>query len=182
MAIWELRCGSVNDFASIVSRDYDDIKDELFDTDGSPKDWKDRPLVGWAVDKRKKTQKPHADISLLLPGALVLNERAREALGPFLSKFGQLMELDCEGEPRWFFNATNLVSCVDKAKSEKFEDGGIMLEAFDESKAPKDAAVFKDPLTAPIRIYVNEAGKRTIEKLAQDAGLTGIECAKPMPI
>ena len=182
MAIWELRCGSVNDFASIVSRDYDNIEDELFDTDGGPKDWKDRPLVGWAVDKRKKTQKPRADISLLLPGALVLNDRAKEALGPFLSKFGQLLELDCEGEPRWFFNATNLVACVDEAASEKFDDGGIMLEAFDESKAPKEASVFKDPLTAPVRIYVNEAVKRTIEKLAKDAGLTGIECAKPVPL
>ncbi len=176
MAIWELRCGSVNEFASIVSRDYDNIEDELFDTDGRPKDWKDRPLVGYAVDKRKKTQKPRADVSLLLPGALVLNERARAALGPFLSKFGQLLELDCEGEPRWFFNATNLVACVDKDRSEKFEDGGIMLEALDESKAPKAAAVFKDPLTAPVRIYVNDAGKRTVEKLATDAGLTGIEC------
>jgi hypothetical protein len=182
MAIWELRCGSVNEFAAIVSRDYDNIEDELFDTDGRPKDWKDRPPVGYAVDKRKKTQKPRADVSLLLPGALVLNERAREALGPFLSKFGQLMELDCEGEPRWFFNATNLVACVDKDRSEKFEDGGIMLEALDESKAPKDAAVFKDPSTAPVRIYVNDAGKRAIEKLATDAGLTGIECGAPKPL
>lgn len=182
MAIWELRCGSVNEFAQIVSRDYDNIEDELFDTDGSPKDWKDRPLVGWAVDKRKKTQKPRADVSLLLPGALVLNERAREALGPLLSKFGQLLELDCEGEPRWFFNATHIVSCVDEAKSEKFEDGGVKLEAFDESKAPKEAAVFKDPLTAMVRIYVNETGKKAIEKIAKDAGLTGIECAKPKPL
>lgn len=179
MAIWELRCGSVNDFASIVSRDYDDIEDELFDTDGSPKDWKDRPLVGFAVDKRRKTQKPRADISLLLPGTLVLDYRARDALGPFLSKFGKLLELDCEGEPRWFFNATNLVACVDEAKSEKFEDGGIMLETFDESKAPKDASVFKDRPTAPVRIYVNEAGKEVVERIVADAGLTGIECGHP---
>lgn len=92
------------------------------------------------------------------------------------------MELDCEGEPRRFFNATNLVTCVDKAKSEKFDDGGIMLEALDESKAPKEAAVFKDPLTSQVRIYVNDAGKRTIEKLASDAGLTGIECGAPRPL
>ena len=182
MAIWELRCGSVNEFAAIVSRDYDNIEDELFDTDGRPKDWKDRPLVGYAVDKRKKTQKPRADIGLLLPGALVLNARAKEALGPFLSKFGQLLELDCEGEPRWFFNATNLVACVDEGRSEKFEDGGIMLEAFDESKAPKEAAVFKDPLTSPVRIYVNDAGKRTIEELAKEVCLTGIECGAPRPL
>jgi hypothetical protein len=182
MAVWELRCGSVNDFASIVSRDYDNVEDELFDTDGSPKDWEDRPLVGYAVDKRKKAQKPRADVSLLLPGALVLNERAKKALGPFLSKFGQLLELDCEGEPRWLFNATNMVACVDDAKSEKFEDGGIMLEAFDESKAPKEAAVFKDPLTAMVRIYVNEAGRREIDIAASAAGLTGIECGLPQSL
>jgi hypothetical protein len=182
MAIWEQRCGSVNDFASIVSRDCDDIEDELFDTDGGPKLWKDRPLVGWVVDKRMKTQKPRADISLLLPGALVLGDRAKDALGPFLSEFGQLLELDCEGEPRWFFNATNLVSCIDKAKSEKFEDGGIMLETLDESKAPKAAAVFKDPLTAAIRIYVNDAGKAEIERIPAAAGLTGLECAAPKPL
>lgn len=182
MAIWELRCASANEYAAVVSRDYDNIEEELFETDGRPKGWKDRPLVGYAVDKRKKTQKPRADVGLLLPGALVLNERAREALGPFLSKFGQLLELDCEGEPRWFFNATNLVHCVDEPRSEKFDDGGIMLEAFDESKAPKDAAVFKDPLTAMVRIYVNEEGKRTIEKLVAQARLTGIECAEPRPL
>ena len=179
MAIWELRCGSANDFAAIVSRDYDDIEDELFDTDGSPKDWKDRPLVGYAVDKRKKDQKPRADIGQLLPGALVLGERAREALGPFLSRFGQLLELDCEGEPRWFFNATNIVACVDKERSEKLEDGGIALEAFDESKAPNHATLFKDPLTAPVRIYVNDAAKEVVERIVADAGLTGIECGHP---
>jgi hypothetical protein len=182
MAIWELRCASVNDFASIVSRDFNNVEDELFDTDGSPKDWKDRPLVGYAVDKRKKKQKPRADISLLLPGALVLNGRAREALGPFLSQFGQLLELDCDGEPRWFFNATNLVACVDKDRSEKFEDCGIKLEAFDESKAPKEAAVFKDPLTALVRIYVNDAGKAEIARLSSAFSLAGIECGPPRPL
>jgi hypothetical protein len=64
MAIWELRCAAVNDFASIVSRDYDNVEDELFDTDGTAKDWKDQPVVGYAVDKRKKTQKPRADIAI----------------------------------------------------------------------------------------------------------------------
>lgn len=61
IAIWELRCGSVNEFASIVSRDYDNIEDELFDTDGGPKDWKDRPLVGYAVDKRLLSAPPQVD-------------------------------------------------------------------------------------------------------------------------
>ena len=55
----------------------------------------------------------------------------------------------------------------------------ITAEAFDESKAPKEAAVFKDPAMAAIRIYVNDAGRAEIERLASDAGLTGIECGAP---
>ena len=42
-----------------------------------------------------------------------------------------------------------------------------------------EAAVFKDPLMAQIRIYVNDAGKALIEKIASEAGLTGIECGPP---
>jgi hypothetical protein len=86
------------------------------------------------------------------------------------------------GEVLYFFNATCIVSCVDKARSEKFEDGGIVLESFDESKAPTEAAVFKDPLTAPVRIYVNDAGKIEIERIAAGANLTGIECSAPRPL
>ncbi len=182
MAIWELRCGSVNDFAMLVPRDRHDIEEDAFDTDGKPKDWMDRPLVGFSIDKRKKVMKPRADVSLFVPGALVLNERARDALGEFLGRFGQLLELDCSGEVLYFFNATRIVSCVDKSRSEKFEDGGVMLESFEESKAPTEAAVFKDPLTAPVRIYVNDAGKTEIERIAVDASLTGIECGTPRPL
>jgi hypothetical protein len=39
----------------------------------------------------------------------------------------------------------------------RFEDGRLILEAFDVSKAPKQTTVFKDPSTAPVRIYVNDA-------------------------
>ena len=47
----EHRQTSVNEFASIVPHDYDNLDDEFFDTDGSPKDSKDRPLFGLAVAK-----------------------------------------------------------------------------------------------------------------------------------
>ena len=40
MAIRELKFASVNEFASVVSRDYDNIEEELFETDGSPKNWR----------------------------------------------------------------------------------------------------------------------------------------------
>jgi len=114
-------------------------------------------------------------------GALVLDAKAKLALGSFLSKFGQLLELHREGdgEVLWLYNVTNVIACLDEAKSERDETGMIMTEAFDESKVPKAAAVFKDPKMGVIRIYVNDAGRAEIEKLASDAGLTGIECGTP---
>lgn len=182
MPIWELRCAAVNEFAVLVSRDDDNIEEQLFDTDGTAKDWQDRPRVGYVVEPRKKQQKPRADVGLLVPGALVLNARAREALGPFLAPFGQMLELDCEGEPRWFFNVTQRLDCVDLQRSQRFDDGGLRLEAFDENRLPDTALVFKDPLTAPVRIYVNEAGKQALEALVHEAGLSGLECGAPRPL
>ncbi|GLQ94430.1 hypothetical protein GCM10007901_33820 [Dyella acidisoli] len=51
----------------------------------------------------------------MVPEVLVINERAKEAPESFLSKFGQLQELDCEGtgEIRYFYNVTNVVPCAD---------------------------------------------------------------------
>ena len=115
------------------------------------------------------------------PGALVLDVSAKLALGSFLSRFGQLLELHHEGEVLWFYNVTNLVGCVDLEKSRKRPSGTIAMEAFDESQVPPEAAVFKDPVMAHGRIYVNDAGRVEIERIVAHAGLTGIECGTPLP-
>ncbi|MFL6677324.1 MAG: hypothetical protein ACJ8IK_03215 [Burkholderiaceae bacterium] len=101
-----------------------------------------------------------ADISALTPGALALNDKAKAALEPFLLRFGQLLEMDCEGEPRWFYNVTNVVSCIDEARSEKRPTGTLSKEAFSGERVPAEAAVFKDPLTAPVKIYVKDPASR----------------------
>ncbi|MFC5439842.1 hypothetical protein [Rhodanobacter ginsenosidimutans] len=182
MAIWELRCATPNDFAMLTPVDRDDLEEDVFDTTGTPKQWLDRPRVTYHVEKRRKVQKPQANVGLLIPGALVLDEKAWAALGGFLLRSGQLLELDCDGEPRWFYNVTRMVACVDTARSETFEDGGIAHEAFDESAVPAEPLVFKDPHTAPVRMYVNDAGKALIERMTAEAGLTGIECGEPGPL
>jgi hypothetical protein len=135
--------------------------------------------VEFIVESRKKKQKPRADVITFVPGALVLNERAKAALGPFLSQFGQLLEMHCGGETLYFYNVVNLVDCVDAARSEKCESGEIEMEAFDESNVPVEPSVFKDPLTASVRIYVNDAGRRAVERIVAEAGLTGLECGPP---
>jgi hypothetical protein len=178
--IWELRA-QIDGFSSLVIVDDADIRAGMFAVNGSPKDWAHRPAVKFFVDPRRKKLKPRANVIHLKMGALVLDAKAKLALGSFLSKFGQLLELHREGdgEVLWLYNVTNVIPCLDEAKSERDETGMIMSEAFDESKVPKAASVFKDPKMGVIRIYVNDAGRAEIERLASDAGLTGVECGAP---
>ena len=179
--IWELRCARINSFASLVAVDRADSRAGMFATKGAVQDWAHRPAVEFFVDPRKKKQPPRANVIHMKMGALVLDAKAKLALGAFLSKFGQLLELHLkgDGEILWFYNVTNIVKCVDEAKSERDENGMITDEAFDESNVPSEAAVFKDPKMGVIRIYVNDAGRAEIERLASDAGLTGVECGIP---
>jgi hypothetical protein len=131
-------------------------------------------VVEFLIEKRSKNQLPRADVPSLVPGALALTARARDALGPFLSRFGQLLELDCQDGPAWYFNATNVIDCIDRESSVRREDGSIAREAFFADKIPSDPAVFKDPAKARSRIYVNRAAKEAIEKIVADSGLTGL--------
>ncbi|QRP65199.1 hypothetical protein I6J77_07145 [Rhodanobacter sp. FDAARGOS 1247] len=194
MKIWELRCASINDYAMTVPLDKSDMRAYLFDVNGEPLNWKRVPHVGFADSSRKKHKRPPADVSVMVPGALVLNGRAYAVLGPFLSRFGQLLELRTEtgldprefyneAEPgtRYFYNVTHLVPCVDLERSARNDLGHIRLEVFDTTNVPVEAAVFKDPATAKSRIYVNDAGKALIDELVASAGLSGIECAPPRP-
>ena len=179
--IWELRCAKINSFAPLVAIDDADFQAGLFAADGSPQDWTHRPAVEFHVETGKKKQLPRANVIFMKHGALVLDAQAKLALGSFLSKFGQLLELHLGGATLWFYNVTNIIACLDKEKSEWEEGGMILEEAFDESSAPEAAAVFKDPVMGVIRIYVNDAGRAEIERLVSDAGLTGIECGKSKP-
>ena len=68
-----------NDFAMLTPVDRDDLEEDVFDTTGTPKQWLDRPRVTYHVEKRRKVQKPQADVGLLIPEALVLDELFRSA-------------------------------------------------------------------------------------------------------
>lgn len=194
MTIWELRCASINDYSPTVPLDRGDMFAELFRVTGKPLLWGKVPPIGFADSSRRKYKRPPADVSVMVPGALVLNTHAYEVLGPFLSKFGQLLELRSETglDPRryyneakpstwYFYNVTNIVPCVDAERSERSDLGHIRQEVFDTTNVPAEAAVFKDPATARSRMYVNDAGKAIIDGLVASAGLSGIECGPPEP-
>jgi hypothetical protein len=179
MKVWELKPGDVNNYAPLVFVNDRDIESGMFDAEGRPLAWKKKPKVQVFVESAKQKAKPVADISLLTPGALALNDKAKATLEVFLSRFGQLLEMDCEGESRWFYNVTNVVPCIDEGRSTKRPSGAIAKEEFFEDKVPVDESVFKDPLMAAGKIYVNEAAKAVLQKLIDDAGLVGAAFVEP---
>jgi hypothetical protein len=172
--VWKLQSASVNDHAPLVFASEEDIESDMFDTLGANLYWSRKPKVEVFAEPGRKKPKPLADISALTPGALVMNGKAKVALEPFLSRFGQFLEMDCVGEPRWFYNVTNLIPCIDEARSARRPSGSIVKEEFFEDRLPIDAAVFKDPLTAAAVLYVNEAGKAALEVIIAEAAIVGM--------
>lgn len=179
MRVWELRCGNVNDYSMVVPALSDADK---FDVDGSRLDWMSPPVIEYADSRsRAKKKRPVADVATGGAGSFFLSPKAFEVLGPFLGKFGQLLPVQTFGgaEFRHFYNVTNLVRCVDVERSAKDETGFMEAEVFYNINVPREPAVFKDPATAGYRIYTNDPGRELLEKLAAEAGLTGLECGEP---
>jgi hypothetical protein len=183
MNIWELRCANINDYSMVVPASDLDLLDGVFDIDGGPLNWTFIPIIEYADSRSrgKKTQRPVADVATFGPGAFVLNWHAHDVLGPFLGQFGQLLQVQTAGgaEFRWFYNVTYLVKCVDPGWSEESASGAVKSETFYDINVPRSAAVFKDPLTAAVRMYVNDPGRELIERLVSEAGISGLECGEP---
>ena len=131
--------------------------------------------------RSRKKPMPRVDINALRPGTFVLNDKAASALKRFLSDFGQLLEIDVDGSREWLYNVTNVVDCIDDEKSTKRSTGVIAKEVFVDDRVPAAAAVFKDPRTARTKMYVNDAGRQEIERLVEEAGLSGLALSEPGP-
>lgn len=178
MDIWELRNAGVNQTAALVYASTDDLDAGMFDLDGRALHWAHAPVVEVFAKPRRKKPKPRADISALQPGAIVLNAKARDALGEFLSAFGQMLPLDCAGSTEYFYNVTTVIDCIDPEHSRVRSSGAIVEEAFIPGALP-DKPVFKDPRTARFRIYANGAARAILQGLLDRYSLTGLEFVPP---
>lgn len=163
--LWEFIAGS-NDFCPYVHFDPDDAYNGLFETNGKPMQWTATPRIKKFVDRKPKNNMPQADFGWLLPGTIILSEKAHSLLKDFLQQFGELLFLDCDGEARYFYNITNLVSCIDFEKSEKSSSGKSILKAeFLQDAIPDSAQIFKDPRTAGGRMYLTQAAKEMLDAI-----------------
>ncbi|HTV87031.1 MAG TPA: hypothetical protein VME63_16645 [Dyella sp.] len=146
---------------------------DQFSDDGSMMRWNRRPKLQPYVDKKRKKQKPRADISPFRPGSLALNAKAHDALGDFLGQFGQLLEIDVLGEVEYYYNVTNVIASVDLDRSDVVPGGFVKKPAFNESSIPAQATVFKDAAVLS-SIYVNDAAKFELEERIAASGITGM--------
>lgn len=172
MKIWELRYDGINQYAVLVEPEDVYTDRDVFTTQGKPKHWENSPKLTPFIEKRKKIAKPRADLSYFSAGSIILNEKAYLALNEFLLPFGQLLELNCMGQIEYFYNVTNLISCIDYERSEK-RGTAVIKEVFLPNAIPVKPIIFKDPYTVRTAIYANQAGKEKFEQLASAAGLFG---------
>jgi hypothetical protein len=172
MAVWELIAAS-NDLTQFIAASREDVQNEVFYTNGQPKTWATRPQMTVFIEKRRKKPKPLGDVSFILAGSVILNQKAHAALGDFLGKFGHFLEAECNGEEFYFYNVTNIISCIDPANS-RFLGRSILKAAFYADLAPKDAQIFKDPRKLGTAIYVSDAAKAILDALIVENSLSGI--------
>jgi hypothetical protein len=180
MTIWEISNDTIDKASMLVATEADRLNLHFWDQfggDGSPVHWSKPPRLQPFVGKKRTKPKPRADISPFRPGSLVLNAKARDALGEFLGQFGQLLEIDVLGQVEHYYNVTNVIDCIDRDRSEVLPGGFIKQPAFKDASIPTQAAVFKDAAHRS-SIYLNDAAKAELEKRIAESGITGMSFTK----
>ena len=175
MNVYEIKTGLVDRVALLVIPEAEQTLDgaERFLGDGQEISWPQPQRLTYYSEPKKKAL-PRADVSPFLPGSLVLNEKAKQALGPLLSRFGQLLAVDVDGETQHFFNATTVLRCIDRSTSQTRPGGAVGKEAFIDSAIPLEPTIFKDPATASTRLYANSAARQELEDAAAAASVVGL--------
>ena len=175
MNVYEIKTGLLDRVALLVIPEAEQTLDgaERFLGDGRDISWPQPQRLTYYSEPKKKAL-PRADVSPFLPGSLVLNEKAKQALESLLSRFGQLLPVDVDGETQHFFNATTVLRCIDRSTSQTRPGGAVGKEAFIESAIPLEPTIFKDPATVSTRLYANSAARQELEDAAAAAGVSGL--------
>lgn len=176
MNVWQLKAGPADRLAMLVLPEADQVIGAMaqFGGDGRPLRWAAPPRLQFHTEPRRKSL-PRGDVSPFLPGALVLNAKAHAALGVFLEHFGQLLPVAVDDDVAYFFNATNVIDCIDRERSQLRPGGTIGREVFRADVIPTESLVFKAPETTRSRIYANAAAKQVLEGAVTAHAITGLQ-------
>lgn len=179
MTVWEITNKWANDVAGVTHADdieFDSVGSarfwQQFEGFGSSLQWSTRPRLATIEYEGRKKNRPRADVSPFTSPGLILNAKVHDTLGEFLSRFGQLLEVDVDGKAEYYYNVTNVLACLDREKSEK-EAHYIERPVFHESRIAETPVIFVEP-ELPGRIFVNEGAKKILENGIAESGIIGM--------
>jgi hypothetical protein len=181
MTVWEITNKWMNDVASVgpdPRSEFDPDKSVAFwqqfegESAGQPLHWSQRPRLVVVQEEGRKKPLPRADISPFTAPGLVINDKARNALGDVLQPFGQILDVEVAGQAEYYYNVTNVVQCLDRERSEM---SGAFVETpvFHEHLVPATPTVFLEPSMFG-RIFVNEEAKTELDARIASNKLIGM--------
>jgi hypothetical protein len=183
MTVWEITNCWANDVAGVTHADDIELDPvasvgfwKPFEGFGSVLRWGARPRLTTIVHAGHRERRPRADVSPFTSPGLIVNARVRGALGEFLCRFGQLLEVDVDGQIEYYYNVTNVLECLDREKS-RIEACYVERPVFQERLIPKEPALFVEP-ALPGRIFVNKAARQILESAISAHGITGVSFRK----
>jgi len=142
-------------------------------TPGQPLYWRDRPKLAVLPKERRRKLPPRADVSPFTASGLVVNDKIRTYLGDLLAQFGQLLEIDVDGKTEYYYNVTNVVSCLDREQSQ-FDGPYVEEPVFIERLVPSAPSIFVEPAIHG-RIFVNDAAKIAMEERIATNKISGMD-------
>lgn len=179
MTVWEITNKWANDVAGVTHADdieFDSVGSvefwRQFEGFGSSLHWSTRPRLTTIEYQGRRKRRPRADVSPFTSPGLIMNAKTRDALGEFLRRFGQLLEVDVDGKTEYYYNVTNVLECLDRERSEK-EAHYIERPVFRESLIAETPLIFVEP-ELPGRIFVNEGAKKILENGIAESGIIGM--------
>lgn len=182
MSVWEIANFLTNTVALVgpspevqFDPDLSESFWEQFDSKvpGQPLHWKARPELAVLPKEGRRKLPPRADVSPFTATGLVVNEKVRSILGDFLARFGQLLEVNVDGKTEYYYNVTNVVSCLDRAQSE-FDGPYVETPVFLASRVPSAPSIFIEPAIHG-RIFVNDAAKGGMDERTAANKISGMD-------
>lgn len=140
---------------------------------GAPLHWNARPELAVLPKEGRRKLPPRADVSPFTATGLVVNEKVHTALGDLLARFGQLLEINVEGRTEYYYNVTNVLSCIDREHSE-FDGPYAEVPVFLGAQIPSVPCIFIEPAIHG-RIFVNDAAKNAMAEIIAANKISGMD-------
>ncbi|AZZ92822.1 hypothetical protein EUZ85_19660 [Hahella sp. KA22] len=110
-----------------------------------------------------ESHRPIPDISMWLPGTMILSPKAYKVLAELISTCGELLPVNCQGERFYIFNCMTIVN-ADEAGSRRTMEGGRIVSIDKLNFSPTSRAIFKTTYDNTWGLYCQEAVKDAIER------------------